>query len=938
MVKYFVVQHPDQIKNYLKEFNPATTTWIVSDLKSRQEIQLEILKKQNYFHEDSVLRISDFWTIWMRRLYPQFQIVGSDSIEILIKEFIQIFDAKKEAYGLGSETLELYDASALKKYVDDLAPLILFHENFKALSAWLTDNNEQVQWQKWFIIAKYFVEFAKDKKIIDKKWVSSFLLQEKIEKIKWSKTLVFDLGSQMTSVELGLIESLSVHNTVQVFVPKPMWSHKFPYIINTYQRQLSQKNIAQLAEVPTFQSLQADQFIKFNSELSEVKFAVYQVRKWVDQLAQEQVALKQSSHKEETSNNAESIINVEIDLSQIAILSPQIEVFWPVLQFYLDKEGIPSQKDTVSPMISSGIVQRWLSFFATQTSHKNWNHLQASFPSLSEKLAALPQNQFQNYERFKSYFNELIDVEAISFENYIQINSMTSIDLKEKMTSEAFLKIMLKNWLQVDPDYDQKKLFKTIVKDIFQQSLELSLSLESWLELLYNRLSRKEIRIAEGSDTGIQILPINSAHVISAPYKLWIGLTEESLKGNSNSLIPLEQLESLRRDLDLPVNYPEESHADFNLRWFSQGHVKQQLFTCSLHSMRGETLNSSMFFLENTKAEVSYLESPTVVDAVMKNFNAENFPEISYKLKLEKNPELLSIQNLNIERLSPSDIDTYANCSYKFLAKKGFGYEFYDQLGFEASPMQKGSFNHAIFKFVLEEKRYQNLTVVELENFIENERVQNKLYLNSNVFWAPIKAKYVQVGLEFQKYCKATLAPISNLSHWLEKKIEFYYGLNSKSFFKDQPSEPFYKISGRIDRLDIYDSNNGVLIDYKSSLKSEHILKNWFSKSNFQLFLYVLGVQVVYNINIAGALFNEFPRSKNHRGYVNEENINLISAVYKYKDKDCEWKASTLFEEGLPLLQNFFENIQQNKFQVKPLTDSACNYCEWTSVCRINNQ
>ena len=91
MLEFLKVQHPDQIKKLLKNFDPLKQTWIVSDLKSKKEIQNESISRLGYYTDDAILQVSDFWQIWLRRLEPTLQVVSSDFIRTLVQLFIDIY-------------------------------------------------------------------------------------------------------------------------------------------------------------------------------------------------------------------------------------------------------------------------------------------------------------------------------------------------------------------------------------------------------------------------------------------------------------------------------------------------------------------------------------------------------------------------------------------------------------------------------------------------------------------------------------------------------------------------------------------------------------------------------------------------------------------------------------------------------------------------------
>ena len=57
MLQFINVSNPEQIKDLLKDYEPLNDTWLVSDLKSKQEIQQEALRKHSFYTDDAILKV-----------------------------------------------------------------------------------------------------------------------------------------------------------------------------------------------------------------------------------------------------------------------------------------------------------------------------------------------------------------------------------------------------------------------------------------------------------------------------------------------------------------------------------------------------------------------------------------------------------------------------------------------------------------------------------------------------------------------------------------------------------------------------------------------------------------------------------------------------------------------------------------------------------------
>jgi hypothetical protein len=89
------------------------------------------------------------------------------------------------------------------------------------------------------------------------------------------------------------------------------------------------------------------------------------------------------------------------------------------------------------------------------------------------------------------------------------------------------------------------------------------------------------------------------------------------------------------------LQYPEESHDEFNLRWLSNSKCEQQYFTCAHVSMGGEPLNTSIFILENNHKPDHYFHPQTRLDQMQSAFQ----PEPRAKVYFEKVPKLNTVSN-----------------------------------------------------------------------------------------------------------------------------------------------------------------------------------------------------------------------------------------------------------------------------------------------------
>ncbi len=900
MLEFTLVKHPDDIRVKLSEFNPQTTTWVVSDLKSKQEIQQQCIDKYGFYSDEAILRVSDFWKMWMRRLSPSTQIVSSEFIRILISQFIELHGE--------DDNIQSHEAKTLYKYVSDLAPLLLHPHSHEVLADWIEEKEIKPQWSKWIALAQKCLDYiAQEHNCIESAWIVSYLQKLGLEKIVWPKKLVFDLGSQMTSLEMGILNTLSRDNHIEVVVPDPEWKNKFHYILNTYKDYSGFATATAGETADATKKLVPQNFIRFNSEINEIKYITTKIRQWITE---------------------------GVAPENILVLSPRIEDYWPILKFHLEAEGIHTQKDLVSSLISLGVIQRWLSTIHAQTRNVTWSKLEMSYASYIE------QSNLQQFEKFKAAFVELLDDADLARLGSAKDLFYQKINLDEKLKRDQFLVAMLHSWITVDQSLEHKKLLQGIIKDFIQQTVDVRLKLSDWLTLLSSRLAKKEIKVEQTTKSGVQILPINSAQVLEATHRLWVGLDESGLKGKQTSLIPLADIEELKKTFDLALDYPEESHADFNLRWYAMAQCKEQHFTCAHVSTTGEPLTTSLFFLENNKKPEAINYPATLVDIKQQQFSPDKHPELKRKLNLEIKAEDLAITHLKFKSLAPTDLESYDQCSFKFLARKGFRLQQFDQLGLEIDPRQKGTLIHDLFKFIVQDKNYLTISEKELSEHLEKERTTRNLFPFLDVFWGPHKEKLVATGLKFTAVEKARLSAFTSLRHKTEEVVQVYYDLVKFEFTQTQPAGEHFMIRGRLDRLDIDEmTQQGMVIDYKSSKSSDtSFAEKWVDNSEFQLLLYSLAVEQMFGVKNVGAIYYFYKTLEQQYGYL-LANDNVFKDHVEYTKKTLiEPETQTaIYSSFHDKMKGLFTNIEKNSYAVKPRDRKVCEKCEWEDTCRVKN-
>lgn len=888
MLSFVNISDANEIKSYVDQFNSQNSTWIVSDLKSKLDIQNKCLNKDGFFLDDSILRISDFWRLWLRRLSPDLSVVSSDFIKILVQNFIHSEKFK-------DLELEPHQHSTVYRYLNELAPVILSPQSDEIIQDWMKTKNKT--WYKWYLISRLCLNYlVKEKKVIDSQWIPSFIQNVDMNLLSWEKHIYLDLGSEMTSVEMGIFQSLSKKNDVTVFVPNPEWKDKYRYLLNTYTTHsgYSAKPAAKTtASEVKDEALNLSVYKRFSTEALEIKYIVSQVREWID---------------------------AGVKPAHIGLMSPRVEEYWPVLKIHLDSEGIPYNKKNVASMLSLGCFQLLISKIKSLSTDVTWESLEQSYYGETEETNHL------EYEKFKAQFLELTDADDLLRNEDIKKIFYNKMNLKDRMKRLPFLAVVFKTWsdLNLADNNEVIGYLETAFKDFFSRTTDLELSLEHWLTIFSAGVSKKEVTIDKSNAEGIDIGSSNSSHLFSVQNMIWFGLDDSGFKKNSNTMIPLTDIEELKYEFDFPLSYPEESHTEFNIRWLSHYSFNQQIFTCSLFNSKAEPLNTSPLILEHCldpDVDFDIQTHGTRIDSL------QLVQQANSKIEHELSEHEIKIPDYKPQELSITDFMNYDHCGFKLLAAKGFKLKDYPVVSIDLDPRQRGSVTHALFEYLITDKKYQNHDVAATEAFLETLRTEYKLYSNMDDFWQAQKKKLIETAIKFSKYENKRLGQIG-INHLVE--LDFKLKLHNIS------------VNGRIDRVDVYSDQTALVYDYKrSESDTTSYGVNWMDKKEFQMLFYMLALSETLDMKDQGAYYFFYKNMDVYKGIISQaaaENAEIHESVEPTKKAVVSEEAyQDLKKEFKTYIFELEQKLYTGIFTARPYKVEICTSCDWNTLCRAQH-
>ena len=446
MLEFYSLADANSIFKLIEQADSESYTWVVSDLKSKNEIQKRLLEKQGFFLESSILRASDLWKIALRRLAPHMQVVAPEFIQIVVDNFVEKFGSDLQI----NET----ESTTLNAYVQELAPILLHPESDTLLSEWFSKQTKTIKWQRWHLLSRACIKYIVfDHEIIDHRWIAAFLQTLDLDFFHWKTNLILDLGTEMSSIEMGLFKHLSQKINIKIIWPEPQWASRFPLLLKTYQDHVGYGKVLKPQESHAEHESSSNQFVRLSTQLAEVKFATAQIRNWHLQ---------------------------GIPLNKISVVSAQLEKYWPTLKYFFDEEGFIYNKDHVVPLNSLGLVQNFLSYCNNLLNEVSWDSLELSLYSKQN----LPDFQFEN---LKALFYQFYDDSDLGRDQKIKEIFYKKIDYSEKISRDEFLISAVKIWHQavhfhaVTLNDHEINLFEIIFKDFLSRSSEVQSHFNKWL-------------------------------------------------------------------------------------------------------------------------------------------------------------------------------------------------------------------------------------------------------------------------------------------------------------------------------------------------------------------------------------------------------------------------------------------------------------------------
>lgn len=907
-------------ESILRQFDPESSTWLVSDLRSKRELQLKLLQTHGVLPETAVLRASELWRKILLKVRPDYHLVSLDLVRGFTSDWLKGLDISW-LKGVGSVDKVLTSVS-------QFLPILSHPSGEELMLAWLDDHpDSQLRWHHWFEVSRRLWAELNARKWLPGTWAAGVLCHEKDLSQWWGRGLVVDLGAQISLIETEILKAYGQGATIEVLVPKPTWLADYREIDHLYRRlsgapHLKESEIRGTGELPL--PPERVSFSRSTTMVGEVKVAVHQVRQWLEQ---------------------------GMAPGEVAVVAPNIEDYWPSLSQYFIEEGVPAEKSLVGRLHAVRSVQSWLARLRLKLGRTS--SLDLEMVEAEQGFATI------DFRQFYRLFSEIYDEGDLRRDQRMAHLYQREYGPQDVMDRTSFVAWTLKHWPEEKISQQLENVFLKIYQDCPH---ELRLSLNAWFDYLQYLVASQELVITRGDPGGVNVTNVNSLEWLEVKKVFFLGMTDRALRQPNELPISSEEVEIIERDLGFTLPHPEQMQLEFELRWLLDASRADFVLSCAATDTAGDVLSPHPFWLIwQAQMGVAILERLEEYEyapqsrwdliqqadwqTILKTreFPSRHAEDIERALRVDMGLEEPGAWVMpRLPRLSSSRLESYAQCP------------------FTAGTTYLGLVDDAIVDMDLDASvigRWQHHIVTELaQGLSRGDRDWSEEKLTALIWEAAAKVPVV-LGHDSLKpswekrmlnlardFCAFEKQWQSEHSSWQVMPpilIRGVWNTSAKDLqLPDDGSVVGPEFRGEIDRLDLHPDGRAMIVDYKKSGQQLTNMASWLRNDRFQLGLYALaarnGLTPVAIKEIVGAFYLSLTPPRRARGFwvSNDENGSETEALGAKTTKVSEADFNQFISDLRVRVDEIVQGVLAGRFGPWPRESKICHRCHWRSMCR----
>ena len=566
----------------LSQFQLEHSVFIVSDVKTKQAVEMELLKERAFLPGACVLRANEFYKQIFYSLNLDWNLCSDNFVKELFSEFCV------NQHSLWFKNLK--NSQSFFDFFNTFLVVLLHQDHSNLFEEWFQEKNKPSSWSAWFKLSQDFFNFLKSKKIIHESGVKAILLNamSSINDVLFNKNKIFvDLAFSLGLCEKEIFKELSRQKEVFVLYPeldkKFMFSKSFE-VYQQWEKELAKDQVDSIYSYLNRTVSQNQTDIPQSRHNGNLKKHILTKTIKTEVFKQNRYKIKSETQLEELRKAVVRVckwLKAGVSPKDIVIVAPYMEKYWFALRVYLEREGIPVKKSVFSKLIHFPEVQYFLSALRLHLVYFNFEDLE-SFCFYKESK--------KEFSFFKStYFN----VPDRDLARKLLFRAKTK-DPKGYIIGREFIK-----WaLSFLPDQGQAGLLENVLNIFKSFPIEERLPASSWLKFFESELFSQEIEIKKEDSEGISCLSFNALESIKSPYVFILNLNEESLKDSPLAFLNESDREQILNDLGFPLNFSPSQKKEKSLLWFLQSsHYKELYLSCSSYNFKGDVQTVSLLYL-----------------------------------------------------------------------------------------------------------------------------------------------------------------------------------------------------------------------------------------------------------------------------------------------------------------------------------------------------
>lgn len=865
---------------FIEGLDLRTTTLLVSDLASKLSWQDFFIQKTGFLDGPQILRAEDLWKIVLQRVNPEANFISISCLSSHVKSLLTNDWARQ----LGLPYVK--PATALRA-INELLPILCHPDSTEIMEHWFEEiHHGPCSWRNWYYLASLLWNELKKNHLILDDWSAALLTQYPGFENYWNRDLIVDLGPEIRTIEVELLQSLSQKRQVGILAPKPSFLPNFPWISYPYE-QFIQRSHQTTAIPKQKKSLTNNSFKRFTAPLAEIKFAIGQIQTWLTEGK---------------------------SLEEIAIIAPNIEDYWPVLRWHLKMENIPFDKPESTQLGSLGPILAWIAKLKKLCGIR-----------LSSGELELADFHVENYQQA----NYLHHLSKWGRRTYVSSDVPTDI---ASSSAEDFL-----NW--ASQYWPMESLLTEHLLEICGHWLLEARLLEprhqrDWLDYLADFLNHQELELHPAQKNSLGVYSLMSGIPQHRKLHIFLGCSESQLKASRGFLKGSDVL-SLQHHTGHLLAHPDRDFREYQLNMLLDIGV-QQFFTFAESDFSGTELVPSLFWLngrEKSSQDLHNLDSWNL--GVWESFLLNTLPTpIPALTIIPKLPWKIS--------LSPATLKSYLECPFKFFVEKALRLSDPAIVDLDLDARTQGSLHHRLLELLVQEPFDATALKAQLSDSIEQAIADQKDSFFSEQTKALVKTQLETFGLRFLAHEEAYRKEFP-FFYTFAREVKF-----KRNLLIDGTPIVFSGKIDRIDMA--RDHSGAIVIDYKSDFGSRHhAAKSWLEHREYQLLAYTDSIEVgAVDFNNSGAnsltavpvIAAHYYNLKNfsRRGFTLEQIPPGLVTELTSQNRVSTSEKTALLDEFNSALNETAKKIIEGDFRPIPHPKTDCPQCRWRYLCRSPHQ